>query len=90
MADTARWTLQQFADAAGKRVEPYPHEDAAALVPARLCLACGADLSGRYSPNGLPLIYCGTQCAKKANTRWHDRPDESAALRLSQYYWSEW
>ena len=91
MADTARWSLQQFADAAGKRIAPYPHEDAAALAPQdRCCAACGADLLGRYAPNGMPLIYCGKQCAKKANNRWHDRPDESAVLRLTQYYWSEW
>jgi len=90
VADTARWTLQQFADAAGKRIAPYPHEEDAALAPERLCGACGADLSGRYAPNGLPLIYCGRPCVTKASRRWHDGPDTSAALRFSQYSWSEW
>ena len=91
MADTARWSLQQFADAAGKRTDPYPHEADAPPDNRQQCLGCGADLTGqRVKGSRLPRVYCGRECLRKANNRWHDRPDESAVLRLSQYSWSEW
>ncbi len=88
MADTTRWTLQQFADAAGKRVAPYPTCAEATVDQRHCCAACGADLGGRTAKTtGLPLVYCGLPCQKVANRRWRSGPDESAALTMSEYSW---
>lgn len=86
MADTSHWTLQDFANAAGKRVEPYP--TCAAPEPQRVCQGCGEDLRSRIAKTtGLPMLYCGNTCRTLAARRWRNGPDEAATLGLHRYSW---
>lgn len=88
MADTRHWTLQDFADAAGTRTTPYPGEgDDAALAPDHRCQACGADLTGRKTPAGLPLVYCGKACRRIGQRVWRSRIEDEAAVALRNYLW---
>jgi len=90
MADTTRWTLQQCADAAGKRTTPYPTCAGDTVAHDHRCAACGADLTGRRAKNtGLALIYCNAHCRTIHNRRWRSGPDESAALTMRNYSWGE-
>jgi len=90
MADTTRWTLQQCADAAGKRAEPYPTCAGDTVAHDHRCAACGADLTGRRArTTGLPLVFCGNACRNQFNRRWRVRPDEIAALTMRNYSWGE-
>lgn len=91
MADTASWTLQDFADAAGKRVAPYPTCAEATVAHDHRCGGCGAPLHGRTAKTtGLPLVYCSQQCRNTHNRRWRTGPDESAALTMRNYVWGDW
>jgi len=90
VADTARWSLQQFADAAGKRTAPYPDCELVAPVD-HVCPGCGADLTGQtVKGSRLPRVYCSRVCMNRTNNRWRYGPDESAAAAMTQYSWSEW
>ncbi len=91
MADTTRWTLQQCADAAGKRVAPYPTCAEAGADQGPHCRGCGAALTGQTTKvikaSGLPRVFCSRECLRLAQRRWRSGPDESAALTMSQYSW---
>jgi hypothetical protein len=91
MADTSQWTLQQFADAAGQRAEPYPLEDAPTSPPAHVCHSCGAPLHGARNPHTNMLrVYCDRRCQAVATRRWNTRHDATPSLALTQYSWAEW
>lgn len=91
MADTSAWTLQDFANAAGKRTEPYPTgAEAAPAHEHQCCPGCGAALAGlTVKGSGLPRVYCSDSCRIKAQRRWRSHPDDTATLRLTQYLWCE-
>lgn len=85
MADTTRWTLQQCADAAGKRTAVAA--EVAYVPPPRRCLACGADLGARRGKAGLYIVYCGQSCAAEYRRRRGQHVEVERDLTLTRYSW---
>lgn len=90
MADTTTWTLQECANAAGQRREQAPVTLDASAPSKHECQGCGVPLDGQRNALGLLRVFCSTGCMTRYNRRWTERPDDTALLRLTAYYWSEW
>lgn len=89
MADTTRWSLQDCANAAGKR----RHHAPAALATApdeHLCRGCGIPLDGQRTKTGLLRVYCSQPCMQAHTRVYAVRPDDEAHVRMAAYYWGEW
>jgi hypothetical protein len=91
MVNTTALTLQQCADLAGKRTEPYPEQVAALDPQPHQCRGCGTALHGARSRNTLALrVYCSVGCQRTYQRLTQTSAADLRGLDLREYYWSEW
>lgn len=85
MADTTRWTLQDFANMAGQGVGDVPAPEY--IPPDGNCLGCGTFLGEMRAKNGMRRVYCGAACMLAYHRRRSQHGEVERDLTLGRYSW---